>query len=126
MYGGFGIDIVRVELQGASVAMWRRPWDWRPGVPIDTMRAVPTDDAWREFWLAAERAGVHRWRTQYVAEGVVDGDGWALRLVTGDFDLLASGSNAFPDARGREHELEMTEEFRLLRTAIGNLVGEEL
>ena len=125
-YGGFAIDGVTVELQGSSVAMWRTPWNWQPGVTIDTVRAVPTEDQWREFWAAAERAGVQRWLPRYMAEGVVDGSGWSLRLAGGDFDLTSTGSNAYPDRRGVEHELEMTEEFRSLRTALGNLVGEEI
>ncbi len=126
IYGGFAMDAVTVELEGTSIAMWRTPWDWRPGVAIDTIRSAPTADAWREFWVATERAGVQRWRPRYAAEGVVDGDGWTLRLTAGDFRLTSSGSNAYPDALGREHELEMTKEFQLFRSALGNLIGEDL
>lgn len=124
-FGGFAIGAADIELRGTTVAMWRTPWDWQPGVAIDTVYAVPTDESWRQFWVAAERAGVHRWRSRYAAN-VVDGAGWALRLVAGEFALESSGENAYPDSRGREHELEMTEEFRSLRTALGNLVGEEM
>ncbi len=125
-YGGFAIEGVTVELHGTSVAMWRTPWNWQPGVAIDTVRAVPSDDEWRQFWTAADRAGVQRWRPRYATEGVVDGSGWSLYLVAQDFRLTSTGSNAYPDGSGGEHELEMTEEFRALRTALGNLVGEEL
>jgi hypothetical protein len=124
-YGGWMMDMVTVEVQGTSVAMWRRPSDWPPGVAIDTVRAVPTDEAWRTFWIAAERAGVGRWRSSYSAD-VVDGAGWTLRLVAGDFSLESTGSNAYPDWRGREHELEVTEEFLSFTAALGNLVGAEV
>lgn len=124
-YGGWMMDIVTVELQGTSVAMWRRPADWHPGVAIDTVRAVPTDEAWRTFWIAADRAGLRRWRSSYSAE-VLDGAGWTLRLVAGDFSLESAGSNAYPDWRGREHELQMTEEFLSFMGALGNLVGAEV
>jgi hypothetical protein len=124
-YGGFAVEGVTVELQGSSVAMWRTPWNWQPGVVIDTVRVVPTEDQWRAFWTAAERAGVQHWRPRYAAEGVVDGNGWSLRLVGGDFRLMSTGSNAYPDNRGGEHELEMTEAFQSFRSALGNLVGED-
>jgi hypothetical protein len=125
-FGGFGIDATTLELRGATVAMWRSPADWRPGIAIDTTYAVPTAEAWREFWITAKGAGVQRWRSRYAADNIIDGVGWSLRLVAGAFALEASGSNAYPDWRGREHELEMTEEFRAFRTALGNLVGEEM
>ena len=121
-FGGFAIGDVTLELQDSSVAMW----GWTPGATIDTVRVVPNEEAWREFWSAAERAGVRRWRSRYFAEGVIDGNGWSFRLVAGDFALESTGSNAYPDALGRERELIMTDEFRLLRTALGKLVGEEL
>lgn len=125
-YGGFAMDAVTIELQGSSVAMWRTPWNWQPGVAIDTLRAEPTEDQWREFWSQADRAGVQRWYPRYAAEGVVDGSGWSLRLVADEFRLTSHGANAFPDQFGREHELEMTEAFQSFRTALGNLVGEDL
>ncbi len=124
-YGGFSMDVVTIESQGTSVAMWIRPWDWHPGVAIDTVRTVPTAAAWRQFWIVAEDAGVHRWGSRYSAD-VIDGDGWELRLAAGEFALESSGSNAYPDWRGREHELEMTAEFEAFKTALGDLVGEPL
>ena len=125
-FGGFAIEGVTLELQGTTVLMWRRSWDWRPGEAIDTLRVTPSADQWREFWITADAAGVQRWRARYAAEGVVDGAGWRFRLVAGAFALESTGANAYPDRLGREHELEMTEEFRALRTALGNLVGEPL
>ena len=123
--GGFFDDAVTIELQNETVLMWRRPWDWEPGVAIDTLRATPTPEDWRAFWIAAERAGVHNWRSHYEAD-VVDGVGWTLRLVAGSFTLQSSGNNAYPDWRGREHELQMTAEFRSLQTALENLVAETM
>ena len=125
-YGGFGMAGVTIEARGGTVAMWRRSWDSPAGGAIDTVRSSPTADAWREFWIAAKQAGVHRWRSRYVADGVIDGNGWTLRLVAGGFALESMGSNAYPDVLGRKRDLMMTEEFRALQTALGNLVGAEL
>ena len=126
VFGGFAIEGVTLKLQGTTVLMWRQSWDPRPGEAIDTLRVTPSAELWRDFWSAADAAGLQRWRARYSAEGIVDGNGWRLRLVAGAFALESTGSNAYPDRLGREHEGEMTAEFRALRTALGNLVGEPL
>ena len=126
VYGGFMMDVVTVEVQGTTVATWRRPWNWHPGMAIDSVRTVPTAEAWREFWVVADQVGVRRWRSRYESEGTIDGNGWGLRLVAGAFSLESMGANAYPDWRGREHEPHMTEEFAAFMTALGDLVGEEL
>ena len=126
VYGGFFSDLVTVEAQGTTLAMWRRAWDWHPGMAIDTVRTVPTAEAWRQFWVVADQAGVRRWRSSYAAEGVADGSGWSLRLVAGEFSVESTGANAYPDWQGREHELHMTEEFAALMRALGDLLGEQL
>ena len=120
---GFGIGSSTVEVRGDTVIVRSRPWDWTPGSAIDSVRAVPSPDAWRTFWTATERAGVHRWRRRYLAEGVVDGAGWSLRLGAHGRRIESNGSNAYPDRLGREHELEMTSDFRAFRDALGELVG---
>jgi hypothetical protein len=126
VFGGFAITGVTLELQGATVLMWRQSWDPRPGEAIDTLRATPSAEQWRDFWSAADAAGVQRWRARYAAEDVIDGNAWQLRLVAGAFALESTGSNAYPDRLGREQEALMTAEFRALLTALGNLVGEPL
>jgi hypothetical protein len=124
--GGFGADGRTVLVRVDTVLLWRTPWDRGPGADVDTVRVVPTPDAWRTFWRAANRAGVRRWRERYMAEGVVDGTGWSLCLDVGDTVIESTGSNAYPDRQGGEHELEMTDDFRALMTALGELVGEPL
>ena len=124
-YGGFGMTGVTIRADGMTVAMWRRDWDAGPGTPIDTLRVVPTADAWRQFWAVADQAGVHHWKSRYAEEDIVDGAGWTLRLAGGGFSLASSGSNAYPDWFGRKHG-GVTPEFEALMTALGNLIGEPL
>ena len=124
--GGFGVGGSTVELRGDTVVLRRTPWGWTPGAAVDSVRAVPAPDSWRAFWAAAERAGVRRWRPQYTAGGVVDGTDWRVRIVAGGRMVESSGSNAYPDQFGHEHELEMTEEFRTFLGALGGLVGEPI
>jgi hypothetical protein len=122
--GGFAVDSRELELRGDTVVLVRRSWRWIAGDAVDSVRAVPTSDQWRAFWMVAERAGLARWREQYLAEDIVDGTGWSLRLAVGGYVITSSGSNAYPDWRGREHEGLMTDEFRAFLTALGALVGE--
>lgn len=124
--GGYGVGSSLVELRGDTLTLRRIPWDWRPGTPLDTVRVVPTADAWRAFWTAAEGSGVRRWRERYVAEGIADGVGWGLRITAGRLRIRSEGSNAYPDRRGREHENEMTHDFLALLAAVGEMVGEPL
>lgn len=121
--GGFAVGSSILDLRGDTVMLRRIPGT---GGTVDTLRAVPTADGWRAFWTAAERAGVVRWRERYLAEDIVDGMGWSLRLVVRGRVITSSGGNAYPDALGREHELHMTEEFLAFRAALGELVGAEL
>ena len=122
LIGGFASDTRIVRLRGDTVLLWRTPWS-ESRAAVDTVRAVPTPEAWRAFWAAAERAGVRRWRRRYVAEGVLDGTGWSLRIVAGDRIFESGGGNAYPDRLGGEHELQMTSAFRAFLAALGDLVG---
>lgn len=120
-FGGFAIATSRWELRGDTVVFREFP----AGVPdsaADSARAVPTAEAWRTFWTAVDEAGVARWRARYAAENVVDGNGWSLRLEAGGVRVESEGSNAYPDRRGRESELEVTDAFRTFRSALQELV----
>ena len=121
--GGFAVGESTVELRGDTVVLRRTPWGWTPGEVIEIVRAVPTPDSWRVFWAATARTGVHRWRARYAAEGIVDGVGWGVRIAVGGRVVESSGSNAYPDRLGREHELDMTDDFRAFLTAVSELVG---
>ncbi len=123
-FGGFGVGSTLIELHGDSVVITRVPWDNLPSIPRQRVSRVPSPDEWRAFWDAARRAGVHRWRHDYVAEGVMDGAGWDLRIVSDGRTIESSGSNAYPDEFGREHELEMTDAFFAFRLAAETLAGD--
>lgn len=119
-FAGFGIAVTTWELRGDTVVFRHTPWGARS--VSDSARAVPTAEAWRAFWTAVDEAGVARWRARYAAENVVDGNGWSLRLEAGGVRVESEGSNAYPDRRGRESELEVTDAFRVFRSALQELV----
>jgi hypothetical protein len=124
-YGGFGSGSYTVELRGDAVVSWSQTWGVLSGTPVDSVRTVPTAQAWAAFWQAAEKSGVHRWRERYLAEGVVDGNGYSLRIVANGRVLESAGSNAYPDHLGREHELEMPDAYVEFVQALGVLAGVE-
>lgn len=90
------------------------------------VRVVPTPEAWRAFWSAAENAGVPRWRGFYEDESWADGESWAFVLETPRDRIEARGYQAYPDARGRKHKGVRTEAFSSLLSALYALVGEPL
>lgn len=112
------------ELRGDTVVFQRIPPDFTTS-GIDTVRRRPTAAEWEGFWTAAAQAGVRHWSGDYIAEGVVDGTGWSLRLAVGELRVEANGSNAYPDADGRESELEPTAAFETFRSAVEALAGPE-
>ncbi|MEO7458310.1 MAG: hypothetical protein ABIY52_18775 [Gemmatimonadaceae bacterium] len=122
--GGFGGHSSALALRGDTIVMYRVPWDYVPGRVIDTVRVVPTAEAWRAFWAAANTAGVNRWHSEYRADEIMDGLGWNLRLATGNREITSWGSNAYPDNSGAAHKGEMTTEFRAFLTALDQLVGQ--
>lgn len=122
--GGYFGGGTSVSLRGDTLVFFRTPWEWRPDMTIDTVRVVPTADAWRAFWSATSRAGVGRWRARYVAEEIADGTGWNLRIVAGGRRIESFGSNAYPDRLGLQRRGEMTEDFRGFVAALGALVGQ--
>jgi hypothetical protein len=123
--GGFGVGSRGLKLHGDTIVTVRVPWDYRPDMPLETRRVVPTAEAWQEFWAAARVAGVHHWRRRYVAPDIVDGTGWDLALESGGFRVASQGSNAYPDSRGRSHEGDFTDGFRHFLAALRELTGEE-
>ena len=112
-----------VKVSHDTVVAWRVNTDSYAANPVDTVRVVPTAEAWRAFWAAADRAGVADWQGNYVAEGVLDGAGWALRMSAGGRLIDASGFNAYPDRDGREREHQMPAEFRDFMNALDALAS---
>lgn len=124
---GFGAGTATLELVHDTLVLVRRGPEAAPGDPGDSARVVPTAAAWRAFWEAADRNGVGRWQREYVAEDVVDGVGWTLRLGADDgVHVTSSGFNSYPDGMGREHEVESTAEFRAFVEALGALIGQRV
>ena len=124
--GGFAVGSATVELRGDTVVLVRTPWEGLSGTRPDSIRTVPTAEAWRDFWEAAADAGVRRWRSRYEAAGIVDGGGWSLRIVAPGSKVESTGSNAYPDRHGLEHEGEAPSEFRAFEAAIATLAGAPL
>lgn len=121
--GGFGAPSRQLELRGDTVVARRRSYDWLPNGPTDSVRVVPTAEAWRAFWQATDDAGVQNWHSEYKAEGVVDGEGWSIRVASPGREISAWGSNAYPDRDGHEHELDSPAEFRAFTNALNVLAG---
>jgi hypothetical protein len=118
--GGFGLDSRHVLLREDTVVYWRV--SWATGL-ADSVRAVPTEDQWRDFWASVDEIGVDQWERRYVYSNVVDGTGWGLLLQTEDREIVSTGSNSFPGRLGREHENEVTPEFLAFLDTLGDLVG---
>ncbi|HEX6371332.1 MAG TPA: hypothetical protein VF006_20605 [Longimicrobium sp.] len=121
--GGFGSGSTSLEMKDGRVIVWHIPWDYKPGMRIDSLRATPATEDWAAFWTAAETAGVGRWRREYRAEKIVDGVGWSLRLARDGTVIESGGSNAYPDCHGDEHEGFETPEFRAFLEALDSLTG---
>lgn len=120
--GGFGTDSRSWEVRGDTLVFRRRVWDPRE-TGVDSVRVVPTAEEWRGFRSAADGAGVSRWKRSYRAQGVVDGTGWGLRLRDGELRVESEGSNAYPNRRGDQRELQMTDGFRAFLGALEALAG---
>lgn len=118
---GYFAPFTKYRAEGDSVLYYHREWDAQ--VASDSVWIVPTDAQWREFWAAARRAGVPAWKRRYVAENIVDGAGWGLMIEIDGETRVSSGSNAWPDRRGIEHEGEMTDDFRGFMVALDELIG---
>ena len=121
--GGFGAPSRQLELRGDTVVARRRPFSWMPGSPTDSVRVIPSADAWRAFWSAVDGAGVQKWHVQYNAEQIQDGEGWSLSIASGSRAINTWGSNAYPDRNGREHETQRPEEFQAFLKALNTLAG---
>ena len=117
--GGFAANSFHFEVRGDSVVATITAWG--SPTPQEVVRRRPSAAEWRAFWDVARGSGVPRWGV-YRNENVVDGGGYSLLIVNGGRVLESSGSNAYPDERGREHH-EPTEAYSRFRTALNVLAG---
>lgn len=109
------------ELRGDTLVYRAATGD--PSAPMTEVRTIPSADAWSAFWLDVERAGVQRWRSRYVAESIVDGEGWRTRIRAGNSVVESTGYNAYPDESGREQEGSRTDAFAAYIEALRRLAG---
>lgn len=121
--GGFGAASRQLELRGDTVVARRRPFNWVPNGPNDSVRVVPSADAWRTFWAAAGAAGVQTWHADYRNDLIADGQSWSIRLGSSTREINSWGNNGYPDRRGGEHEGEETVEFKAFKSALNTLVA---
>lgn len=121
---GYGTGSAGVELRGDTVVYQRVPWNGDAPVAADSVRVVPTAEAWRAFWDAADEAGVRRWRLRYASDAI-DGVGWNLSLEVDGRRILSSGVNAFPDREGDRIVDGPTPDFDAFADAVGALVGRD-
>jgi hypothetical protein len=121
--GGFESGSTTLEMKDGRIIVWRIPWDYRPGMRIDSLRTTPDSEDWAAFWAAAETAGVERWRRDYRAEKIVDGTAWSLSLAGDGLVIQSQGVNAYPDPQGNEQEGQPTPNFMAFLEALGTLTG---
>jgi hypothetical protein len=113
-----------VTLRGDTLVVAFEPMmgSERPSVT----RVVPTADAWREFWRAAEGAGVRAWPRECRNPGIVDGGGFTLELAYGGERIEASGVNAFPRRDGScRTDGVHSDELRDFLAAVSRLIGRQ-
>ncbi|MGK2935889.1 MAG: hypothetical protein ACSLFE_11705 [Gemmatimonadaceae bacterium] len=89
------------------------------------VRVVPTAEAWRVFWSAAENAGVNKWRESYMGRLIADAESWQLVLETRSSRIKSGGYAAYPDDAGRAHRGSRTEAFKAFLAALYVIVGEQ-
>jgi len=117
---GFAVSSNAWTLHGDTVVYQIVSPDSPPKITVK--RCVPSLDNWTQFWASLDQAGVRRWKQEYVAEGIVDGGGWYLKISSGTFNLTSQGSNKYPDRNGEGH-LETTSEFQTVRSAFQELAA---
>jgi hypothetical protein len=71
-----------------------------------------SEDQWREFRKALDRANVWKWKKYYDSD-ILDGTQWNLRIKYLDAFLHSGGSNNFP----------LKQEFEQFRAAVTVLLG---
>jgi hypothetical protein len=120
---GYEAPSAFVMLRGDTVVLRRGHWAPTSPAQIDSVKTVPSAQAWADFWTTVDEIGVNFWRRRYMAENIADGLGWSLHLSADGRTVKSYGSNAYPDSRGAEHEGEWTPEFRAFMAAIEKLAG---
>jgi hypothetical protein len=120
---GYEAPSAFVVLRGDTVVLRRGHWAPTSPGQIDSVKTVPSAQAWADFWTTVDEIGVNFWRRRYLAENIADGLGWSLHLSADGRTVKSYGSNAYPDSRGAEHEGEWTPEFRAFMAAIEKLAG---
>jgi hypothetical protein len=120
--GGFGSGQQEVTLRGDTVIVTRRPFVSPEDATL--ARVVPSRDAWRAFWRAADAAGVRRWPSTCRNDRIVDGGGYTLELWYPGGRITSSGSNSYPQRDGRcNGDPGRTPEFSAFLAAVSQLIG---
>jgi hypothetical protein len=91
---GLGFDTI-VELREGSLY-----WQALPGNPGAPEKTTPTEEQWRAFRDAVNRAKVLRWRADYGnPAGREDGPRWSLELKYSRHSITTRGENNYPPGR---------------------------
>lgn len=117
---GWGVGATKWLLRGDTLVYRVTTEDFTSATET---RTIPSAEEWRAFWIEMQRTGLNQWRKRYVAEGIADGEGWNTRVRIGNVLIESQGSNAYPDERGREHELQRTAAFEAFLAALRRLSG---
>ena len=129
--GGFFGPSYVVELRDGVLHYARYKHSWAPGQTTDTSATVtPSPGEWLEFREALDRLQVWRWRSDYPNKHIQDGSQWRLEIQYPDRAIKVTGSNAYPDERGRPWSPRwgrggpwFTRTFEQYRAAVEKLLG---
>ena len=91
--------------------------------PRAELALTPTDEAWEEFWLAVEAAGVWQWNRKYDNNNVDDGVQWSLTINHLGKQLSCWGSNAYPG--GHDTSYSKKSAFGQFIQALKKLTGQK-
>jgi hypothetical protein len=97
----------------------RLVWRFGRGEAIDEHEVTPASEDWVRFWEALDRAGIWRWKENYVTEGVSDGTHWHLAAEHEGKNVESSGDNGYPESPGPDPSKAFTTFCRAVSTLSG-------
>jgi hypothetical protein len=67
------------------------------GSKIPNRTIEPTEQQWREFWVAVEKVELWKWQPCYHNPSIKDGWMWHIEITRGTLRIRSMGANAAPD-----------------------------
>jgi hypothetical protein len=94
------------------------------GTKIEQVKITPTEEQWRAFRSAVNKAKVWQWRADYGnPAGIEDGTQWSLELKYSRYSVTSKGDNNYPGDSANAESLKPGSLFRLYLDAMMELLG---